>query len=67
MEITELPNDPTLLLCCVNTKLRDSYAGDDDATGLDRLCDDLGLDKDKLTARLADAGFEYSPEQNRFW
>ncbi len=57
----ELPQDPMLLLSVVNTKLRDEY------DSLDALCEDMGIDKTALQARLAHAGFEYNPVTHRFW
>lgn len=50
-----------MLMSYINTKLRDVYRS------LDDLCDDMHIDKDALTARLAEAGFEYSVEYNKFW
>ena len=49
------------LLSAVNMKLRDQYAS------LDALCDDLDIERADLERRLAEAGFEYSPEHNKFW
>lgn len=49
-----------MLLSYVNTKLRDDYPS------LDELCLSLGIDKDTLVRRLADAGFDYMPEINQF-
>ena len=40
---------------------------DYDLAGLDALCDDLHVDESGLKAQLAEAGFEYSAEYNRFW
>lgn len=57
----ELPEDPMMLFSVVNMKLRDSYAS------LDALCKGMDIDKDKLVAKLKAAGFEYSPEFNKFW
>lgn len=57
----ELPQDPMLLLSVVNTKLRDEY------DSLDALCEDMGIDKTALQARLGGAGFEYNPVTRRFW
>lgn len=57
----EMPTDPMMLYSFVNMKLRDVYAS------LDELCDDLDVDKQKLTATLEAAGFEYSSEHNKFW
>lgn len=55
-----LPADPVMLYSFINMKLRDSYGS------LDELCDDLGVDRTELERKLGDAGFEYSPENNRF-
>ncbi|MDE6498069.1 MAG: DUF4250 domain-containing protein [Muribaculaceae bacterium] len=59
--MNELPADPAMLLSFLNMKLRDSYAS------LEELCDDLDIDRDALLGRMADAGFEYSAENKRFW
>lgn len=59
--MNELPNDPAMLLSLVNTWLRDRYES------IEALCADKGLDADLLIGRLAAAGFEYNPLQNRFW
>ena len=56
-----LPQDPMMLFSYVNTKLRDDYSS------LDALCDDLDVDKQQLEQKMADAGFEYTPSQNKFW
>ena len=56
-----LPSDPMMLFSFVNMKLRDEYAN------LDALCDDMQVDKTQLMEKLADAGFEYSTEHNKFW
>ena len=55
-----LPQDPVILMSVLNTKLRDGY------DSLEALCDDLELDRDKLTVRLNEAGFDYDPKQNQF-
>ncbi|MDE5678236.1 DUF4250 domain-containing protein [Phocaeicola sp.] len=57
----ELPEDPMMLFSLVNMKLRDYYHS------LDELCHDMGVDKEQLVKKLSDAGFEYSPENNKFW
>lgn len=56
-----LPQDPMMLFSYVNTKLRDDYSS------LDALCDDLDVDRLQLEQKMADAGFEYNPSQNKFW
>lgn len=56
----ELPKDPMLLLSVVNMKLRDFYAD------LDGLCEDLGIDRNELTGRLAGIDYEYDAGRNQF-
>lgn len=56
-----IPSDPMMLLSYVNTQLRDFYPT------LDDMCAALSLSKAEITARLAEAGFEYSKENNKFW
>ena len=58
--MTVLPEDPMILFSFINTKLRDNYAS------LDELCDDMDISKD-LVAKLGSVGFEYNPQQNKFW
>lgn len=58
---SELPKDPFMLFSFVNMKLRDQYAS------LDELCDDLDVNREVLETTLGSCGFEYSPEQNKFW
>lgn len=57
-----LPQDPAMMLSYINMMLRDQYP-----EGLDALCDDRGIDRDELTDKLGQAGFEYSTEANKFW
>ena len=57
----ELPNDPFRLMSAVNMYLRDRYRS------LDELCNDLGVDRKELEAKLLQAGFEYSEKYNKFW
>ena len=56
----KIPQDPIICLSYVNTQLRDFYSS------LDLLCDDLMINRDELVKKLADAGFAYDREQNRF-
>ena len=56
----KIPQDPIICLSYVNTQLRDFYSS------LDLLCDDLMINRDELVRKLADAGFSYDREQNRF-
>lgn len=55
-----IPSDPAILLSFVNTKLRDFYKS------LEEMCDDLGIDKEDITARLEAIGYKYSAERNTF-
>lgn len=57
----ELPKDPMMLFSPINMKLRDFYPS------LDALCSDLNVNKEDIVNRLKEAGFEYNPEQNKFW
>ena len=57
----ELPKDPMMLFSLINMKLRDFYPS------LDALCSDLNENKEDIVNRLKEAGFEYNPEQNKFW
>ena len=57
----ELPKDPLMLFSLINMKLRDFYPS------LDALCSDLNVNKEDIVNRLKEAGFEYNPEQNKFW
>lgn len=50
-----------MLLSYINTQLRDNYES------LDELCATLGVDRCSLVARLAEAGFEYNQQLNKFW
>ena len=59
--MTVLPEDPMILFSFINTKLRDNYAS------LDELCDDMLISKVDLVAKLGSVGFEYNPQQNKFW
>lgn len=56
-----IPADPMMLFSFINMKLRDQYPS------LDELCEDMGIEKDELLATLANVGFEYSEENNKFW
>ena len=55
-----LPSDPIMLLSFVNMKLRDQYSS------LDALCDDMDESKEAIVAKLAEVGYEYDLETNRF-
>lgn len=52
--------DPVMLMSIVNMKIRDEF-GD-----LDALVKYYDIDKDKLVAKLASAGFDYLPDAKQF-
>ena len=54
-----LPNDPMLCLSVVNTKLRDYYSN------LELLCEDMEIDRQALTEKLAAIDYEYDENQNQ--
>ncbi|MGL5683518.1 MAG: DUF4250 domain-containing protein [Marinifilaceae bacterium] len=56
-----LPQDLHMLLSVINMKLRDHYSS------LDELCKSMGVDKEWLLKRLAEGGFEYNSDLNKFW
>ncbi len=55
-----LPKDPAILLSVINTKLRDFYPS------LDALCDDLEENKAEIIKKLAQIGYNYDSDKNRF-
>lgn len=55
-----LPTDPAILLSYVNTKLRDYYAS------LDKMCDDMELDRNELERKIGLIGYKYDSERNQF-
>lgn len=55
-----VPKDPVMLLSFVNLKLRDFYGS------LDALCEDLAIDAQELTDRLAAIDYHYDAERNQF-
>ena len=58
---TNLPQDPMMLLSFINMKLRDEFPS------LDELCKSLGVSRKYIEEALSKAGFEYNPEENKFW
>ncbi len=58
--MTNIPNDPMMLLSYLNMKLRDFYPN------LDALCQDLELDKDMIADKLAAIDYYYDETLNRF-
>lgn len=55
-----LPKDPVMLLSFTNTKLRDSFQS------LDSFCENFGLDRGELEAKLGSIQYKYDEETNQF-
>lgn len=55
-----LPKDPFMLLSYVNTQLRDNFSS------LSELCASLGVNEEDIAGTLANAGFAYDEDLNRF-
>ncbi|MCI8648923.1 MAG: DUF4250 domain-containing protein [Anaerotruncus sp.] len=58
--LNKVPSDPAILLSFVNTQLRDFYPT------LEALCEKFGLDPKELCKKLADIGYHYDKNNNRF-
>lgn len=58
--MSNLPNDPVILLSYINTQLRDNYSS------LAALCDDKDESLDEVCSKLATIGYAYDPQTNRF-
>ena len=58
--LSELPNDPVILLSVINTKLRDFYKS------LDDLCEDMQISKEALSEKLKEIAYEYDDTRNQF-
>lgn len=56
----KMPEDPNILLSYVNLKLRDFYSG------LDAMCEDMGVSKTEIEEKLGSIGCRYNAERNRF-
>lgn len=55
-----IPKDPVMLLSFVNLKLRDYYSD------LNRLCEDLEIDKSELVRKLENIDYRYDSSVNQF-
>lgn len=58
--MTNIPNDPMMLLSFINTKLRDEYSS------FQTLCYELELDALEITDKLSQIGYTYHEDLNRF-
>ena len=55
-----IPKDPMMLLSFLNLKLRDFYKS------LDDLCEDMDIERQEITDKLAEIGYHYDKEKNAF-
>ena len=55
-----IPQDPVMLLSCINLKLRDFYGS------LKQLCDDMDVKEQEITDKLAAIDYHYDEERNQF-
>lgn len=55
-----IPKEPVMLLSFVNLKLRDFY------DSLEALCEDMELDREELSDKLATIDYHYDREKNQF-
>ena len=55
-----IPKDPAMLLSFINLKLRDYYSS------LDKLCDDLDIDRTEIEDKLSSIDYHYDREKNQF-
>ena len=58
--MSNIPNDPVMLLSFVNLKLRDYYSS------LDELCAVEEIDKEDLVLKLSAVDYSYDEATNRF-
>lgn len=56
----DTPKDPVMLLSFVNLKLRDYYSS------FDAMCEDLNLDGNEITKKLAEIDYVYDVDTNSF-
>ncbi len=55
-----IPNDPVMLLSFINLKLRDYYSD------FEALCEDLDVDGQEISQKLAGIDYRYDRERNQF-
>lgn len=55
-----IPKDPVMLLSFVNMKLRDYYSD------LERLCEELQIDREELVKKLESIDYRYDSATNQF-
>jgi hypothetical protein len=55
-----IPNDPVMLLSCINMMLRDKYSD------FNSLCNSEDLNASEITEKLAKIGYSYNESINQF-
>lgn len=58
--MSNLPNDPMILLSYINTQLRDNFSS------LDEFCQSLGVERADIEAKLNTIDYSYNPALNKF-
>lgn len=58
--MSQIPNDPVMLLSYINTQLRNHYPS------LEELCASLSIDKTRITAKLNAIDYYYNSNANQF-
>lgn|GEM_PF-29910 len=58
--MSNLPEDPVILLSVINTKLRDEYPS------LEDLCEEMQIDRGGLESKLGAIDYAYDSETNQF-
>lgn len=58
--MSNIPNDPFILLSYINTQLRDNYSS------LEELCSSLEIDKLMLESKLNAIDYSYNSSLNKF-
>lgn len=58
--MTQIPNDPVMLLSYINTQLRNHYPS------LEEFCASQSLDKNLIIQKMELIGYAYNSSQNQF-
>ena len=59
--MADFPKDPFMLLSWTNMKLRDFYPS------LEKLCEDLEIDRNEVENILKQGGYEYNDQLHKVW
>lgn len=58
--MSNIPNDPMILLSYINTQLRDNFSS------LDELCNHLDIEKADIESKLNSIDYTYNQSLNKF-